>query len=148
MIQTRKHSPAIDSFLLGSTREMFVDLENELVLTHSQLLVSLIWKITSFMCGGEHLKSMFTIYDLYVWEICKTQRKHTSWFVRYIKCFRFFFLLTKRVIHELPSVRAVYHFMCLLYHQAWWLPTVKTWQQWRNHCIKPFLIKINCHRLL
>lgn len=30
----------------------------------------------------------------------------------------FFFLLTKRVIHELPSVRAVYHFMCLLYHQA------------------------------
>lgn len=143
----RKHSPAIDSFFFGSTREMFVDLENELLQTHSQLLVSLNLKITSFMCGGEHSKSMFPIYDLYVGEICKTQRKHTSWFVRY-KVLDFFFLLTKRVIHELPSVRAVYHFMCLLYHQVWWLPTVKTWQLWRNHCIKPFLIKINCHRLL
>lgn len=148
MIQTRKHSPAIDSFLLGSTREMFVDLENELVLTHSQLLVSLIWKITSFMCGGEHLKSMFPIYDLYVWEYVKHKESTQVDLFDILNVLDFFFLLTKRVIHELPSVRAVYHFMCLLYHQAWWLPTVKTWQQWRNHCIKPFLIKINCHRLL
>lgn len=147
MIQTRKHSPAIDSFLLRfNKRNVCGFRKRAFTNTFSAVSFSNL-KITSFMCGGEHSKSMFPIYDLYVGEICKTQRKHTSWFVRY-KVLDFFFLLTKRVIHELPSVRAVYHFMCMLYHQVWWLPTVKTWQLWRNHCIKPFLIKINCHRLL
>lgn len=115
MIQTRKHSPAIDSFLLGSTREMFVDLENELVLTHFQLLVSLIWKITSFMCGGEHLKSIFQIYDLYVWEICKTQRKHTSWFVRYIRSFRFFFSFSLKGLFMNCPVWEQFIILCACY---------------------------------
>lgn len=102
MIQTRKHSPAIDSFLLGSTREMFVDLENELVLTHSQLLVSLIWKITSFMCGGEHLKSMFPIYDLYVWEYVKHKESTQVDLFDILNVLDFFFFSLKGLFMNCP----------------------------------------------
>lgn len=45
---------------------MFVDLENELLQTHSQLLVSLIWK-SLHLCAAENIRkacSRFTIYML------------------------------------------------------------------------------------
>lgn len=101
MIQTRKHSPAIDSFLLRfNKRNVCGFRKRAFTNTFSAVSFSNL-KITSFMCGGEHSKSMFPIYDLYVGEICKTQRKHTSWFVRY-KVLDFFFFSLKGLFMNCP----------------------------------------------
>lgn len=71
MIQRRKHSLAIDSIFLGSTTKMFVDLENELVLTHSQLLVSLIrkslLKLLNAMCK-KRLQACSPMYESTVYK--------------------------------------------------------------------------------